>query len=226
MTGTGATTIATAAFNHTAGNPIVVGIRADPNGTLITSVVDTAGNKYYRLCRTASTGKPEMWWTRGDTGHATNVITVTFNGSASFRSVVCAEYGGFTGTAFIDILPSITGEFTVVSNTVTTPAFTTVIADELIVAVSQVDATGSTWTPDTGFSTAVQDASNVVYMQDRIVSAVQTNITVSATSSSGASKNIVAATFCDGEASGGGGGSPGGSPGDGATETGFATVGG
>lgn len=210
-------TIAAAAANHTTGNFLVVGVRAA--GGNFTSVTDTAGNFYRRIGRsTLATSTLDLYIARNITGHATNVVTGNLAVARQFRGIVVAQYSGIATTIPpLDAMPSVIGERTLVGTTMTTLAFTTMLANELLVALSQIDTSPSTWTPDTGFSTAVQDSGTVVYLQDRIVSSIQTGITISVTNSSGAGKDILAASFI--EEPGGGGGGGGG-------ESGYASIGG
>ena len=225
-TGSSSTTIAAAAASHTTGNMLIVGVRWGVANAFST-IADTAGNTYRKIGRSGfSASAIELFVANNITGHATNVVTATVAPSNAFRGIVVAQYSGQAiASPVLDAMPSIDGFTSASSGTSKTSLpFTTLIADELIVALSQVNSVGGTWTPDTGFSTAVQDASNVLYLQDRIVSSIQTGITVTCTSSQNAGVDLLVATFTAPLT--GGGGSPGGSPGDGGTETGFATVGG
>jgi hypothetical protein len=205
--GASAASIATAAQAHTAGGLLVVGWRAQGT-TLTATLTDTAGNQYRRLGRSFqfTTSSLELWMSNNILGHATNVVTVNLSGSVPNRGVVVAHYSGqAVATPVFDISPTFLGEHTGTQPAVS-PTFSTLVPDELIVGLSQVDALGTTWSPDTGFSTAVQDASNVVYLQDRIVNALQIGITVSVGSSSPAVKDFLVAAFTAPIGAGGGGG--------------------
>lgn len=222
----GATTIAAAAASHVTGNLLVVGVRSG-SGTVTTTVTDTAGNTYRRIGHSSgsSTSTLQLWFANNITGNASNVVTATFSSALQFRGIVVVEYSGqATATPVMDAMPGILGERTLSVNTQTTPPFTTVVADEVIVVLTQVDATGTTWTPGAGLSTAVQDASQVVYLADQIVSSIQTNTTRAVTNSTGSGKDILCATFTAAVDTGGSGSPGDGSPGA-SVETGFAHIG-
>jgi hypothetical protein len=90
-----ASSIAATAAIHTAGNLLVVPVGWEEGGSLI-RVTDTAGNTYHLgtpqgssepLCRIA--------FCANCIGHATNIVTATFNGSVpEFRRIAVLQYSG------------------------------------------------------------------------------------------------------------------------------------
>lgn len=90
---------ATAAFSHTAGNPILVACQADDVD--VTGVTDTAGNAYAKLGSTyTGGGTNQSWWfSPGTTGHATNVVTQAHSGGAWPRIVATEWSAGATHDA-------------------------------------------------------------------------------------------------------------------------------
>ncbi len=184
-----ATTIATPATSLTAGNLLVV--TATSYDVSISGVADTAGNTYTRITG-AITGSPQhidLWYAQNTLGNASNVVTVTFAQAASDRFVIAAQYSGLKTAGALDV--SATGVISDVS--VTSGAYTTTQADELIVASvhSQID---NTWTPGSGFTLQATGGAGFQYI-DRIVSAIQTSQTASMTGSENSAKGIVVATF-------------------------------
>lgn len=201
-----------AATSLTAGNAIIVGARwYDPTNTIdVSSVTDTAGNTYVQgPARFASGGTWEqliIWFALNATGHASNVVSVNLSSAVQFWGVVTAQYSGLaTSSAYDTTADGLNG-----GGTITTGAFTTDTADELLFALAQVANTGQTWSPTAGggYTIRAQDASNVAVVQDKIVSAIQTGVTTSIDcSDAGTTKSMLVATF-RAAAGGGGGGNP------------------
>jgi len=185
------TTIATPATSLTAGNLLVV--TALSAGVSISGVADTAGNTYTRITGVitdATTPRHlDLWYAQNTLGNAGNVVTVTFSSAAQDRGVIAAQYSGLKITGALDV--SATGLSEEV--TVTSGAYTTTQADELIVAAvnSEVD---HTWTPGSGFTLQAFGAPTLQYI-DRIVSTIQTSQTASMTANANSYKGIVVATF-------------------------------
>lgn len=95
-------TIASAAASHTTGNTLVVGIYAYNNNSAtasVSSVTDTAGNTYVQRGEYAYGYNILSIWIADDiTGHASNVVTVTFPASAyAFRHIAVLQYSGSPG---------------------------------------------------------------------------------------------------------------------------------
>lgn len=235
FSGTASNTIAATAASHTSGNALVVGVRFDGGSTLDVALSDTAGNtKYRRIGRSSGRTSTtiELWIIENMTGHGSNVVTATISASRQFRSIVVAQYSGLaTTTMLLDEMANIYGLHTQTFPggglvTLNGPAFDTHVADALLIGLGQVNATGKTWTAGSGFSIAVQDASNVLALEDQIVSSLQTGVVIDLTVNDGINAKDFLAGALATEITGGGG-SPG-SPGSPSSfgETGFAMVGG
>jgi hypothetical protein len=197
-----------AATSLTTGNAIIVGARFyDPTGTVtVSSVTDTAGNTYIQGPPKFASGTGEhlvIWHALNVTGHASNVVSVNLSAAVQFWGVVTAQYSGIaTSSAYDTTATALNG-----GATMTTGAFTTAQAEEVIFAVAQVANTGQTWTAGSGYTIRAQDASNVTVVQDKIVLAIQTGVTTSIDcSDAGTTKSMLVATFK--AAAGGGGGTP------------------
>jgi hypothetical protein len=199
-----------AATSLTAGNAIIVAARFfDTTSTVVvSSVTDTAGNTYGAGPAKLTSGGAEqliIWFALNTLGHASNVVSVNLSAAVQFWGVVTAQYSDLATASAYDTTANATSG----GGTMTTGAFTTDTADELLFAVAQVAGTGRTWTPTAGggYTIRAQDADNVTVVQDKIVSAIQTGVTTSIDCSDGVTaKSMLVATFK--AAAGGGGGTP------------------
>lgn len=189
-------TVASPAQSHASGNLIVVGVRWYRNSAQdVSSVADTAGNTYTLISsQDQASDRIELWYAYNVTGNASNVVTVTFTAAATYRVICVAEYSG-VATSFTphDVTP--TGAGGGGSTTIATGSFSTSQTDELLLSFSQTAAIGTTWTPDTGYTSQVQDSDTICMLQHKIVSAAQSGATITATNSGTSNKSIVAATF-------------------------------
>lgn len=97
------TTVALTAFNCVAGNTIAVGIGTYATGSVVSTVTDTAGNTYTKAAESKVRTSNEVWVATDITGHATNVITVTFSASVSTtRRAIAHQYSGRATTNVVD----------------------------------------------------------------------------------------------------------------------------
>ncbi|MGH9970668.1 MAG: hypothetical protein ACREBG_23155 [Pyrinomonadaceae bacterium] len=146
------TTIAAAAANHTGGNHLIVWV-AHGSGTItVSSIADTAGNTYAQvpsaLRQVASFGSVDIWRATNITGNASNVVTVTFSATTSFRRIVVHQFSATnSGSMTNDTASTGTGTGTAMSCTSFTPAN----ANELIIA-GYSTASGTTFTAGTNFT--------------------------------------------------------------------------
>jgi hypothetical protein len=190
-------------INVATGDTIVVGYRGENTGINIASVTDTAGNEYTfagYVNLIASASYFEVWYCTNAIAHATNLVTVNLTGAASSRGIGILQARGLATVDPIDVVVRIA----VATATITSPAFTTKFANELIVAFAQLNATGNLWTAGSGY-TGVQDSSDVTLVEYKIVSSIQTGVTADATNASAATKGMIVVTFHE-TISGGGSG--------------------
>lgn len=184
------------ATSLTAGNLIVVGLRATRGSSIISSISDTAGNTYSQAgAGTQDAGggtQLELWYAKNVSGNASNIVTVTLAASIQFIAGVTGQYSGIDTSSPLDT--SAVGSANP-SFSVTSASFTTAQADELIVSFSQVAATGGTWTAGSGYTGRGSDNQKVTFLQDKIVSAIQTGVTTSASQTSNSPISIQVATF-------------------------------
>lgn len=195
-------------FDATSGNLIVIAFRYyDPSDDKFPGTVYDSGFNFYSsvgTVRTPGNNELHLFACQNVTGFTAGNVTVTMNAGVQFWGVCCTQYSGVATSSALDSGAVSSGSSS--STTVTSGGFSTDTANEVLVAVGEVAATGGTWTPDTGYALEVQDASNVLVMTDKIVSSIQSSISVTLTSSDGAAKGIVVGGFR--AASGGGGGNP------------------
>lgn len=169
--------------------------------TSVSTISDTAGNSYTVATTRAAGGGETLvsFYKENAASYASNVVTVTMGSAVQYWSVDTVEYTGINTSSSYDQ----TAQNDAASGgTVTSSSFTTTANDEVLVACSQVSAAGATWTADTGYTSAVQDASTVTMVQDKIVSSIQTSATTTATSSNTGSPMIILVDTFKGSGSG------------------------
>jgi hypothetical protein len=168
-----ATSVATAATNHTAGNALVVSVHCEDLSATIDSVTDTAGNVFQPVAPTRKNQSQLMFqrqfYCLRITGNAANVVTATFSGSVDVRSIEVIELSfvgrlEFDASSFDD---RATGATTSTGSISPTSQAT---------GSSIVVAAGSSWTPSTitntvGGFTAQAKGDNSLQLFTKIASA-------------------------------------------------------
>jgi hypothetical protein len=194
------TTIAASALTVVSGNLVVVIVRSGNTQHTVSGIADTAGNTYTQIrTQTAAASRLDMWYSANVTGNASNVVTATYSAAADNRAILVAQLSGVSTTA-----PVLLDE--VGYPDVTLPGSMN-IRNAVLLMATQVDAVGSTWTAGSGFTTLVQDASHVTYLEQAIIGASYTRLIPSASTTSGASgKMLIAAVFTAQVGNGGSGG--------------------
>lgn len=185
VTGTPAASVATSTFAAATGNLIVVFARQGLSATATLTPIDTAGN-VYTLISYVSLGAGDragLWYAKNTVANASNAVTAIWqvsgvNTAMPFTAVSAIQYSGLSTTAPLDISNTATASGV---GTVTSPAFTTTAANEVVVAGATANALGNAYVADTGNGYAIrtQDASPIQAMEDKIVSVIQTAATVS-----------------------------------------------
>lgn len=180
-----ASTIGSGNFALTSGNLVVVAVRWF-NGTIsISDIQDTAGNTYLTAIAQFIQADVNMqvFYCENAVGHATNAITVTFSASAAVRAIAVGQYSGIKASGSLDAIG--TAKNSAGTGDATSSALTTDTADEVIVALSEVNQGGSPSTPtwDADYSATRTNAFNAdgcnLALADKIVSTIQTGITPS-----------------------------------------------
>jgi hypothetical protein len=176
-------TRATSAFSLSAGVGVAVCVRWEESGVTVSSVTDTAGNTYTRVTGSATGdgGRFVEWWVcdNAASGDASNVVTATFSSSAPFFKSVIAFQLDLAVT--VDTSASGIGAG---ANEVISSAFTTTVADALILSgLSRNNSYTETWTmtPGTHVVNAESDGTGSggwLVTTERTVSAIQTAVTV------------------------------------------------
>lgn len=173
--------IAAVAASHTTGNLLIVAVRnyragvADPS-----TVTDTAGNTYVRCggVTHASDARLEIWRARTIVGHAANIVTVTFNAACTDKVVIVLQYSGVPNDG---ALGAVVSGLIASGGTVTSDPFSTTNPDALIVAAADVSFFSGTWTAGAGYTIQEQGDLNVLMVEHKIVTSLQSNVTAAAT---------------------------------------------
>lgn len=197
--GGSAGTIAAPATSLTSGNLQIVGVSAASGSGSVTGIADTAGNTYTKAVSLATNPFTELWYTHATAGNGSNVITATYSGSFTNRSICIAQYSGATGYLPRFLTAWGTGATTSVSLQI---AYT--LTDGLAIAVAR-NGSGSAFTAGSGFTTVVSDGSNLMFIEEAIVTA-STTLTPAATTAGSTNKDMVCAFFQPAPATGGAGG--------------------
>ena len=205
LTGSASTIATPTTLNVTTGDTIVVNVRIGnttfPN--LVTGVTDTAGN-IYRLAAVivSANGIPQnVWYCTNCVANAANTITATYNGATVNRAIAAAQFRGLATISPLDVC--VVGQTSAAN--ITSPTFTTAVANSIAVSVSEIDSTTSTWTVGAGYTEAIRDASNVQLIQYQIFGSIQTGVTATANNNTAVAKTIVVITLHETIVSGGGG---------------------
>lgn len=207
FSGTASASLTSTAASLTGGNAIVVMVAWALDNQTVTGVSDTAGNTYASVV--AHTNGSDQWiqiWAATNvTGNGANVVTITMSGTVRYWGVNTIQYSGLVTSsvaAMTDLTATGTGSGLSVTSGTWGP---TSQANEVIVASVRNSSGGGTFTPDTGFSIAVQDDTTSTAIESSIVSTTQSaGSTVSMSYSSSTAWVMAVAAFK--EAGGGGGG--------------------
>lgn len=126
--GNSQTTQASNAQAVTAGNTLIVFAGADAGANAVTSVVDTAGNTYTKIdhCVLGGSYRGEVWYAKNVTGHASNIVTVTWAAAVWYRTLEVLQYTGLSATTPYDA----TAQGGATSGVITIGALTTTKWDE------------------------------------------------------------------------------------------------
>jgi hypothetical protein len=115
-----------------AGDLIVLAVGWTDSTSVVTSVVDTAGNTYAKAVGPTSYSpdlSQSIYYASGIKAAATNKITVTMNVSAPSLDLRAAEFGGLNATGALDVTAAATGK----SSATSSGAATTTSPYELLV---------------------------------------------------------------------------------------------
>jgi hypothetical protein len=197
-------TVASAAFVLTAGNTVIVGIRNGNDTIPVLSVADTAGNVYRFAGKTkvASQTNAELWYCTNCLGNATNVVTATLSGADASRGIALVQFSGLATVSPLDVLEN---DFKASGADILSTAWTTGVANSVVIAFCNIANTGTAWTVPAGYTQGCQDASNVTQMIYQIFSSIQTAQTVTGKNTDASAKTLITSSFHV-TISGGGGG--------------------
>ena len=129
------TTIALPAQSLTAGNTNIVAVSNFASRTVL-SVTDTAGNTYTKRGSTISGDAShglEIWTVDNCLGHASNVVTATYNDVASYRTLQSGQYSGLLSSGSFDA--SSAGTLPSSSTTQVASSVATTASDDLVIGL-------------------------------------------------------------------------------------------
>jgi hypothetical protein len=183
-----ATTLVCPTLAITTGNFSVFAVRFNAAASQeVSSATDTASNTYTlgHFAGGAGNDRIELWYKTNATGNGANAITVTFSAAVTFRVCVAAQYSGVALSTPLDATADgVEFENPLVS---TSAPFTTTTANQLILSAHQGAFANGVWSAGAiGGVTATAratDNTNTIFLEDRIVSTIQTTITAEATHS-------------------------------------------
>jgi len=170
--------ISATAQNHTGGNLIAVYAFWSTTSTTV-SVSDTAGNSYSGVTaytRGDSGAKGQWFYAKNISGNSSNVVKLTpTGGSFSYPCIYVLQYSGLDTSAPQD---ADVGQGGNTSGTVTSPSFSTTVANEVI--LYGLGGNGSqTFTAGTGYGLEAVDGNGYGATEDKIVSSTQSSVTAS-----------------------------------------------
>lgn len=189
-------------LNIAAGDTIVVAIKTSSTVSYVTGVTDTAGN-VYRFAGHVFTGiasSMEVWYVTNAVANATNIITATYNITITNRAIAAAQFREIGTISPLDA----TARENVATANITSSAFSTAVANAVLVACSVINSTTSTWTVGTGYTEAIRSTENAIFIQYKIVSALQSGVTATANNNTAVAKSIFVISLHESIAGGGG----------------------
>jgi hypothetical protein len=157
--GTSGAPLQATAFNLAAGHDVLVFVKWFA-GTIDGGITDTAGNTYSPVPGASASGVNNVaaYLCSGSTANASNVVQVNSTAGITFASVHVLDIAGVATSSAVDVAAGSTQAYNTSTTTVTTAAFSTAQASEIVVAIcglnggSQVDAgtptiggTNATW---------------------------------------------------------------------------------
>jgi hypothetical protein len=177
-----AATLAAPAINASAGNLIAVYTHCEQN--TVGSITDTAGNTYTGLTAgTRGAGFPRGQWfyAKNIAGNAANVVTLHIAGGggvSQFTGIAVLQFSGLDTAAPLDV-DIAGGGF--ITSPVTSSAFTTSTANEVILMGVDWNINAGTLTAGTGYTIQESQlsASPSIAAQYKIVASVQVAVTAS-----------------------------------------------
>jgi hypothetical protein len=181
-----AATLALTAFSTTSGNAIIVGA-FDYDGTSVSGVTDTASNTYV-YCGKDPSNYMEVWAAYNITGNSSNVITITWASATTARRGSAHQVSGIAASSAFDVF----GHGSSTGTAVSTASVTTTQTHEYLFGW-MIEASSSTPTPGSGWTTRVDPAGSI-WSGDQIVTSTG-SYNFTATLGSSALWYAVIATF-------------------------------
>lgn len=190
--GAASTTIAAGPYSQSAGDLICVLVKWEGGNFTISSVTDTAGNTYVTTLQrarfAANDEQTQICYCLNATANASNTVTVTFSGSATFREINVQPYQPGGTVSFV-------AEPTPTTGTGTAAATGSFTAGTLAVS-AMAEFSGINAAPGTNWTEQVDDVGTGAHFFDRIDNPGGT-IVADATMSSSVDWLAAAASFTD-----------------------------
>lgn len=199
-----ATSISVSSVVIPAGGLIVVGTRHSSD-TGLPTITDDNGDTFTGICQADISGSGgdavEVYYAYNASSDASSTITATWLNAQNFKKIMVHVYDTAITTNPLD--QSGCNRQSAAAS-ITSAAFTTTQADEVLTAFAGTGSTTATYTADTGYtlrsSTGTKDGNS----EDQTVAAIQTGVTVSMSADETVNWGFGFATF---KLQGGGGGS-------------------
>lgn len=198
------TTIATpTTLNVVTGDTLVAAVRVGNSNNRVTGITDTAGN-VFRLAGyvqiLASSISFEVWYCTNCIGNASNTITASYRITNANRCINVTQWRTLATISPLDVVVATDAS----TANITSPSFTTAVANSVAIAVGMINSLTSTWTVGAGYTEGIRDADDVSITQYQIFSSIQTGVTASISNDTAVDKGIIVISLHEELQSGGG----------------------
>jgi hypothetical protein len=175
-----ASSITTSAISHTAGNTLCVCVHQTDLIHLVTSVSNTAGDKFILVGDATRNGVNHlyMYIARNIIGNASDVITVTFSGTSTSNALFSNEYSGVAHTLPVDGWQTTR---TSSSNALGFTVSTSYAANAIVACFGNDGTVNTSITAAAGFTLENSDTNNFSGIIDKVSSTIQSSVNAGVT---------------------------------------------
>ena len=185
-------TVTTGTVNTGTGGLTVACVRwYNPGTEAVSGVTDTAGNTYAQLAAktTYSGTSVQCFAAVNTTANANNAVSFNMSTGVIYAWAFQIHYSGLVTTSVVDALDVYASKTHASGTSITSDAFTTAQADEVIIAVADVADLAGTFSATSPLTLVTPSSSyNVGGAGDEIVSSIQSSATRQMTSNSSSGK--------------------------------------
>jgi hypothetical protein len=201
--------VSTGTFATSTGDLIVVGIRvSEADLSALVSVTDLAGNTYTAIPGSLAqlsiqNQTTQLFYSKNSIANASNQVTALFSNSVSFRAVCAWDITDADTSSPLDT--SAIGVSNTAVTTITSAAFTTVNANEILIAMASFPQLTNTFSAQSGYtldSAGFPPTGQFTGAEHDIVSLIQTGVTTSMSNANSGYATISVATFIAGSSGG------------------------